>query len=434
MVACSDATGGTGTQGASSGTASVDASGGVAATTGGVTTTRPEGSGSEGQGSTAAVDGTAGDTVEPTTGDGSSSDSGYPMPVPECDPPAWYPDSSGTVVAIPAQAGAATLDAVVPKPTPFNRPVSGHIGAWNGGVLLHREGLPYIATHGGGHGDYAGNEISIFGPLCGDDAADTPAWQVLWGPTPEAEVAADQAWNLDGNPNISHTRDTMAVLGGSFFRLWQSGRYPGVSGHRDTMRFDLASLQWDAEGSHPDVASGGSGGIRGAVVADQSRGVLWVVHDGNSSLVSYDPVAQQYTEHASSYTTSIEVTATLDPTRDHLLVWDGRDNPRWLRFDLADPDAPPVTEGFDGSFPPYKSGLEFDVARDRYVALSDADNLGVVHEMDPETLTWTERSFVGDVPPPNNTQGHFGRFRYVPTMLGYIFVPSATGPVYFFRS
>ena len=375
--------------------------------------------------------GTTGTSETTDAGSGSDESSGSTGgPPPTCTPPSWLPQS-GTVVPIPALDGAATLAEVIPQPTPFNRPPSGHLTAWNGGVLLHLDGLPYLATHGGGHGDYAGNEINVFGPLCGD-GSDMPSWRVLWGPTPEDEVQLDEAWNFDGNPNISHTRDTMAVLGDSFFRFWQSGPYPGVNASRDTLRFDVSTLAWDGEDVHPDVPS--PGGVRGSVVADPSRGVVWIVSDGASQLVSYDPTTQAYTTHGASYTTLIEITAGLDSNRDQLLVWDGRDRPGHLLFDLANPDDDPVADGFSGAFPPYKSGIEFDPVRDRYVALGEGEQLDTVHELDPETRVWSTRTFDGDTFPSHNSQGHFGRFRYVPELGGYVYVGRIDGPVFFFRS
>ncbi|MHC4845329.1 MAG: hypothetical protein ACYTCU_04115, partial [Planctomycetota bacterium] len=185
--------------------------------------------------------------------------------------PAWYPVLPGRVVAIPAAPGAETIEDVVPVPTPFNHPVSHLIAAWNGGTLIEIEDEPWLAIHGGGHGDYAGNEVVAFGPL----TSDLPAWSPLSEPTPQALIDTSSPYNFDGMPNVSHTRDTLCFLDGTMYRAMQAGIYSATTSWDTFDSYDVSTGTWAAEGTHPDVPPGG--GVRGSAVADTNRDILWVL-------------------------------------------------------------------------------------------------------------------------------------------------------------
>src|SRR5688500_7691274 len=66
----------------------------------------------------------------------------------------------------------------LPSPVPAGNPVS-IITAWNGGFFDSARNR-YVVM-GGGHGDYAGNEIYGFN-------LETFQWSRLWGPTPNSQI------------------------------------------------------------------------------------------------------------------------------------------------------------------------------------------------------------------------------------------------------
>ena len=341
----------------------------------------------------------------------------------------WWPAEPGTIVAIPAKQGAATVEDVVPVPTPFQRPVRNLIAAWNGGTLIYRGGRPYLAVHGGGHGDYAGNEIVIFGPL----TASRPGWKLLSPPTPAASINLSQPYNFDQTPNVSHTRDSLCFLGDHIYRALQAGCYPGVTSYATFDSFHVDKQTWSPPGTHPDVPAGG--GVRGSAVADPNREVIWVLRDGTAAkLKSFDPATNQWTTYLSTYTTLIETTAALAASRDELFLYENRSSPRQALFRLSMPDVNPTTAGFTGPTPPDKCGLTWDPGRNRYAALGTADRRKV-YELNPATRSWTLRKFDGPIEPqPQDGHGIFGRFQYVPELHGYVYVGSTVGSVYFYRS
>jgi len=343
--------------------------------------------------------------------------------------PEWYPTEPGTIVAIPVKPHARTVEDVVPQPTPFNKPVRNIIAAWNGGTLIYRAGQPYLAIHGGGHGDYAGNEVVVFGPL----TEDRPHWQLLSPPTPQAQVNLNQPYNLDQTPNVSHTRDSLCYLNGSLYRALQAGCYPGVISYTTFDSFDVELGTWAPPGTHPNVPVGG--GVRGSAVADTNRNIIWVLRDGSGSkLRHFDPATNTWTMHLSTYTTLIETTSAFAASRDEVFLYDNRTTPRHALFRLPYPNLNPTTAGFTGPTPPDKCGLTWDEGRKRYAALGMNDRRKVF-ELNPTLKVWTLRKFTGPVEPqPQDGHGIFGRFQYVPELNGYVYVGSTSGSVYFYRS
>ncbi len=343
--------------------------------------------------------------------------------------PRWYPAAPGEVVAIPARVGAATVEDVVPQPTPYGLPVKNLIAAWNGGALVERDGEPWLALHGGGHGDYGGNEVVVFGPL----TAELPSWVLLSPPTPGPLIDTSAPYNLDGTPNVSHTRDTMCALDGVLYRAMQAGIFTATTSWDTFDSFDVATARWRPAGTHPDVPAGG--GVRGSCVADTRDGVVWVLRDGiNSRLRRFSPATNAWTLFDATYTVDIETTAAYSEERHELFLFESRTAPRHALFDLSDPDADPDTQGFAGDPPPDKCGLVWDAGRGVYAALG-TDDRNLVRELDPVAKRWVPRVFTGPTEPvPADAVGIFGRFRYVRALRGYVYVGATDGAVYFYRS
>jgi hypothetical protein len=76
------------------------------------------------------------------------------------------------------------------------------VNAW-GGAFMH--GRVYC-IHGGGHGDYGGNEIGAL-----DLQADSPVWDLLIERTPVADLLGGANYYADGAPTSRHTYYAMFV-------------------------------------------------------------------------------------------------------------------------------------------------------------------------------------------------------------------------------
>lgn len=301
------------------------------------------------------------------------------------------------------------------------------VRAWNGGVLASIGGRPYLLVHGGGHGDYAGNEIVSFGPL----DVEGPQWRQVINSTPGSLVSFGEPYNLDGRPNVSHTRSTMAYLGGRFWKTPQAGPYPLVNATRTFDSFDMSGGRWAAAGAHPNSPSAGS--VRGALLSDSARNLLWLVPDGTGArLSSFNPSSNAWTTYTPSVTTGNTRIAALSPSRDEIFAHCDTHN---ALYSLSSPNSPPETTGFTGTNPGNGSGLVWDEGRQRYVALDPGLARNTVRELNPATKVWSTRTFTGTYEPnPDDAAGIFGRFQYVPALRGYIYVASTSGAVYFYRS
>lgn len=88
------------------------------------------------------------------------------------------------------------------------------VQAWGGGVLatqgVFRGGAyasgPHLVIFGGGHGDYAGNELYAYGPL----TSDAPTWARLIDPTVPGVSGSER--DGSGYPVARHTYDTLVYL------------------------------------------------------------------------------------------------------------------------------------------------------------------------------------------------------------------------------
>lgn len=335
--------------------------------------------------------------------------------------PSWANISSGQVV----QVGSNTIDDVRPPSPGGNQ--RGIIYAWCGGTVCEMtNGDLYYIVRGGGHADYAGNEMYKFGPLM----SESPVWSVDHGPSDP--IQSEVLWQSDGLPSISHTRHTM--VGGPVNELWmfgQGGVWSTATVTSDEIMRYVFGSGWDAQNSHGDFGAN----FRGVFAYNSNDGKVWIAADGTGvNLRSFNPSTDALSVHGASYSTTIETTGAIDTTRNNLLVRDKNGNN--FLFDLDNPDSNPTTSGFSGTGPPQKAGIQYDAVRDRYTALDDPP-LTTVYELNPSTLAWTTRSFSGSVSTITDFdryRGHFNRWQYVPALQGTLFVGDILSPTAFYKS
>jgi hypothetical protein len=125
--------------------------------------------------------------------------------------PAWFTSMKDNTWKVVAAGGARTIQGVSPDPTLYQN-AQGAEGIyavcndWTGGCALQTTG-EYILPAQGGHNGYYGNEIYA---LALRDSA--PAWQRIWGPTPDAQILSDDlpcshpgfSGYADGSPRAAH--------------------------------------------------------------------------------------------------------------------------------------------------------------------------------------------------------------------------------------
>jgi hypothetical protein len=176
----------------------------------------------------------------------------------------------------------------LPSPLPPNGsgPTS-IIAAWNGGFFDSTRNR-YIVM-GGGHGDYAGNEMYAF-------SLDTLQWSRIWGPTPNSQIppqpaAVGETYD-DGNPRSRHTYsgiqylpnvDKYFVHGGS---LWSGSGGFGLV----TWFFDPTTAAWQ---KRADISSCYLGAAGPFTAYDPNNGKIYA--HKYTRLCVYDPIANTWT-------------------------------------------------------------------------------------------------------------------------------------------
>lgn len=209
---------------------------------------------------------------------------------------AWYDNAaSGSYIALPnstfSTSGAGWTGTAPGGSSNFTAVVT----PWCGGVLVKKgvwsSDVFYSGTHlviwGGGHGDYAGNELYAYGPI---DSA-SPMWRRITDPTIPAPVDVAR---LNGYPVSRHTYDTL-VYSETTNKMYALG-CPGYHNQGyvfltcDVFDFSVnpkSNNPWSTlDTGYPNFT--GSGTINSVSCLDSS-GKAWILGTGNSTrLASLD--------------------------------------------------------------------------------------------------------------------------------------------------
>lgn len=344
--------------------------------------------------------------------------------------PTWLTSAVNQWMQVPV--GAASLASVAPSPTPpGGTGVNSVVDTWCG-AALRPTGSHYL-LHGGGHGDYAGNEIYAL-----QLNANTPGWIRKWGPTPNAQIAPSVRYYGDGNPAAIHTMYTLVYdpVRDRMFRAY-GGRYVDSGYDSNVDSWTWGAANWNPAGTHPDspVAYAGYGGhCRHTVTGDvyswmYARRGIWrsatntwqtITTGDNSQLeyanIAYDPVRDcMWTNlgtygaantmyrwdctSASSQSTVVSVTGLPKLSAYSTIVYDSNLAVFWL---------------MDYSAPNFN-----------------------LYQFNPTTLVVTTHSPVGGVRPTTTVTpagAPCGRLQYVPELKGLVIQPNWSSPTWFMRT
>ncbi len=280
---------------------------------------------------------------------------------------------------------------------------------------------------GGGHSDYAGNEVYAF------DMA-TLSWTRTWGPTPNSDIpACDSGCESydDNNPASRHTYDALVYVGLSastpIDALYSLGgsRYQNGNGSSQVWRFDFGALSWHNLGEYP-----GSDMLGNNAVFDPVSGQ--VILRNNTHIVQYDPVADswtvRYTQDGMFWAGA--TTAALDPERNLIVFVGGIAGVS--TFDLVTGEyAVRPTRGGDSFVHGVAPGFAYDSATRKMVAWHGGSD---VYSLDLDTWTWAQHSASSaTVPTAPAEPGTFGRFRYAPSRNVFVLVNAADENVFVYR-
>jgi hypothetical protein len=332
---------------------------------------------------------------------------------------------------------------------------TGVVTAWNSGAYdsVRRRMLIW----GGGHDDYYGNELYAF-------ELQTGTWARITEPSVvPAGSNAGEYFNRDplsdGQPVSRHTYDCLEFLP-DLDLLWSNGgsRATDGGGTRVNWFFD-ANTGWSQRAQ-------GFGGFNVACAYDAASRRIFMTHP---SLSIYDVDTDAWTPIDAAwgfpplwprYGGPYEHTATIDTRRGLLwmvggwctapsecvgtvLVWDtAAGQPVTDDWVTTGGGAYTNRETVEQYYPEqiFESGggvvyyarapgFDYDSAADDLVAWP---NFGAPYALDLDTKEWTIGSDVG-APAPPNTQGTYGRWRYIDAYNVFILVTSVDENVYFYK-
>jgi hypothetical protein len=333
-------------------------------------------------------------------------------PIEDLQPGEWF------------EAPNSTMAPHMPPSTADDWGGSGSImGAWSSGA--YDTSRDRLVIWGGGHHDYAGNEIYVFD-------VSTLSWERLTDRS--TDVGGDEAsgYYPDGLPRSRHTYEYIEYLPPPFDRfcsLGGSALFPsGQIAIPNVDCFDFESLTWERRADAPSY------GIGAVAAVDPNTGFAWIQGAGNSQpLAHYEPAGDTWYTHAiePSGWFAYSHTAAIDSTRRRLVAVGGGESVVW---DLDAPDAEPVrlaTTGDTEIEQVANPGLDYDAVADRMVAWAGGADL---YALDLDTSVWTLHP-----PAPSNTavpteaaaNGTYGRFRYVPSKNVFVVVNAIDESVFF---
>jgi hypothetical protein len=289
--------------------------------------------------------------------------------------------------------------------------------AWSGGAYDTRRDR--LIVWGGGHADYAGNEVYTFD-------LNSLKWQRLTNPSPYSSPdSSSWDYNPDNTPVSVHTYDGLEYLP-NVDRFWTHGgsRWRSGYAHQLTWTFDFAALRWSRRADSPACAQ-----LEMVSAYDPVTGHVFVSGPAScSGFYAYDPVANTWTQKSDRGVRYHQV-AAIDPVRRKFVsIGDGYVYAHSLTTGTRQTlNTTGATAILNETYP----GFTYDSVSDRFVAW---DGGPYVYVLNMDTLQWTRLSPTNSVTPtPSTPNGTFGRWQYVPSKNVFIGVNKTDQNVWIYK-
>jgi len=342
---------------------------------------------------------------------GASAAAAAQSPLDKLKPGEWYeaPDSK--------LSGSGVWP---PQPTPPGNPAM-VIRAWSGGAYDTKRDR--LILHGGGHGDYAGNEIYVFDVT-------SFKWSRPWGPSKEIPGTQPNGPDAypDGNPASVHSYDGLVYLPVQD-RLWRGGGslWSGSGGGtRACWFFDFDALKWERKADSLTL------GVGTFARYDPVTGHIFAASD-RYVVQEYDPAANTWTRRGNeNMDRGEDTTSALDPEA-RLFVGIGNGKLNVYNIKRGTITNRQKTTGGEAIVNARGPGLAYDPVIKKIVGWAGGTS---VYSLDVSTWTWTEHKAENSnsVSPTAPTRvGVFGRFQYVPSKNVYILVNDVDQNVFFYK-
>jgi|GEM_PF-1917298 len=337
-----------------------------------------------------------------------------------------------------------------------------NVMAYSGGAFATGLGSRgSLIVFGGGHGDYAGNEVYAFG-------IETGLWSLVGTPSPTSVCTYSTSRYADGKPCSPHTYDATeyAPSTNELFKIGPASDYSaggGGTGNIDAFSFNTNS--WTRKGrlaTFQDECSTGSGEA-GVSAYDSVNQVLW----WHGVLSKYGGPAQggacgtagglqanilQKISPTTGATTASYLGANIGidgimafaPELKALILLDQRSAKELHVWDVA--TGTPVrylNVAYTGPFPSGSDGFDWDPIALKGVSYGGTGSSVItltppVNWATTKTGTWTFATVAAGTGSavPTETDPYtwtFGRFRYVPALCGFVNASGVDLPVFAYR-
>jgi hypothetical protein len=328
----------------------------------------------------------------------------------------------------------SAMSAVFPAtPPPGNTGPRSVMDAWNGAAFDTKRNR--LIVWGGGHADYSGNELYVFDvatlkwqritepstQVCGTKSGDLPCADELTG------------YYVDGMPRARHTYAAIQYLPAQqkFCSFGGSYTYPVGKSTLHVDCFDFTASKWQR------MADGFGAGV---AAIDNATGMVYShANNGGQFLTQYNPITNQWTalgnaRNATAWFNGTRMTAAIDAINRKMVAVGGNEVMVW---DIDNRNSDGFTSAYNvttrgatemvGITGP---GLEWDPLGKRLLAWHGGSAL---FALDTKTWNWTKLSATGTTPTAGNSNGTWGRFRYIPDYDLFIAVNRTNENVYIYR-
>lgn len=333
-----------------------------------------------------------------------------------------------------ATPGTNTIADVDPENSPLINPnfpaaapwrsTTGHtsvISAWSGGAW--DEPNRRLLITGGGHGDYAGNELYQWDAVTAAfSRLNNPSGAVgNTGTLNDGNDATNPA-HFDGRPRSAHTYGNLPMRDGVMWNF-QGSTYSSGFGICGAWKF--VGNDWARNGTTTFGASYGS------TLYDASREKFIRIVSGNGRPIWYDPVADSTSQMAHwTNNDAQEMYGVIDPRRDLVVQFS-----KYVTLLKLDDTADAVVATQSGTVPdwaalstadnPSRAGVVYDYANDRFLVWHGTSSIYVLTPpaigQNPLTATWVwstiSPSVANSIAPSNDADnGTYGRFWHSPSL------------------
>ncbi len=300
--------------------------------------------------------------------------------------------------------------------------------AWCGLAIDTRDSSIYSAA-GGGHGDYAGNEVNRI--RLSDNA---PAWVERRAATPASQVRTSASHYSDGRPTSRHSYYGVVCNENRNRVILMAGSRYGDGYQIDSMDgFSLTGGDWDAAGTFPDVPGAVPLYYAASIVENKSTGDIYAF--ANYGVFKWTNSTNTWSTLVSGGSVyGFEAASALDTTRNRVLVLGGLGNDRGL-YVLGASSTQPVTltGAAAGALNDTGSGMVYVPAMDAYlVRRSNAG--GTVYRINAQTFEVTTLATTAGGSVPSAQNGVYRRFLYAPSLGGVVYCPDYDSNMWFLRT